>query len=172
MQRLLTFLAISFTLALAGCLGNDEASHPTDDVALDAEPGSNATAAPPESVLVAERDVPTGGIAEADFLCVSGGTDFYDLPQPNPIPAATTLLRFEVQSGPTTTGVQAGYETADGITWLDVVSNGQSTFLWEVPPGIDLDALSFKYQLNTPAQQDCYTGASVGDYSIKVFAET
>ncbi len=123
----------------------------------------------PERVLVAVRDVPAGPGYEFDVLCTFGGTDFYDLPEEEQPPASTLAFEFVVRSGATTTGVQAGYERGDDITWLPIVRQEERTFRVDVddPTGLD-----FKYQLNAVDDEACYTGASLGGYSIHVYALT
>lgn len=145
---------------LAGCM----------DASPEATPEEPAPAPVPGSwapVLIAERDVPVGGITEFDVLCAFGGTDFYNIPR-DAAPAGTGRLVFEVRSGPTTTGVQAGYERAETIHWFPIVQAGEQTFEIDAPD--DANALAFKYQLNTVNEEDCYTGASHGDYAIRVYA--
>lgn len=160
-------LSLACLMPLAGCLDPPPAAD-----GLDGEPAPAAETLDAwggqDRLLVAERDVATGTIREYDVLCTSGGTDFYDLPRSADVPADAVAVEFQVRSGTTTTGVQAGYERGTDITWLPIVTADERTFR------VDLDAVGhdadYKYQLNTVDEDACYTGASLGDYSIHVYA--
>jgi hypothetical protein len=166
---------------LAGCLGSTPASD-----------GGAAPAAPTMSLERPTEDpwngslrqvlvnVTASGATEADVLCATGGSvELERDPAGRVLPGAASL-EVRVRVDATFTGLQVGYAIDDGrVAWLPTVSNGEATQAIPVRPDQAESSAAgtplrwrFYHQMNAPppAEQDCYTGAGAGSWSVAVEA--
>jgi len=185
MSRYLTgvsLILLLFLLAFGGCLSDDEAvpASSTDDPSSgESDPWGDR-----ETITIVEISSDRVS-ARADVLCTFGGGFKLPRTQGSILPG-TERLSVEVETDLTYTGFQVGHvvdangadhapDVNGSIQWLDTVRGndefGIPVSLAQAEAASGDERWDFYGRLNLdPAEQDCYTGAGTGRWSVTVTA--